>query len=61
MPLLSRCKAPGCELLTIGRLCIKHDAASLSLRARQRRRDWDRTLMLAVEPRPEPAPVAARV
>jgi len=62
VPVLSKCRAPGCELLTIGRLCIRHDASSLSILARQRRWRWDRTLRSAVEPRPaaETEPLAAR-
>jgi hypothetical protein len=49
-------------LLTIGRLCIRHDAASLSILARQRRWRWDRTLRSAVDPRPaaETGPLAAQ-
>jgi hypothetical protein len=63
VPVLSRCEAPGCELLTIGQFCIRHDASSLSILARQRRWRWERTAPgpaapgRAVEPEPLPARV----
>jgi hypothetical protein len=63
VPVLSRCNAPGCELLTIGQFCIRHDAASLSILARQRRWRWERKVGAPAEPgrAVEPGPVPARV
>jgi hypothetical protein len=62
MPVLSRCKAPACEVLTIGPYCIKHDATRLTILARQRRWRWDRAPRAVVEPVPgvESEPVATR-
>ena len=36
MAMLSRCGFPGCELLTIGSRCVRHDASRLSPLARER-------------------------
>jgi hypothetical protein len=62
VPVLSRCKSPDCEVLTIGEYCIRHDAANLSIVARQRRWRWDRAPRAVVEPVPgvESEPVATR-
>jgi hypothetical protein len=58
---LSTCEEPACEALTIGRYCIRHDASSLTIAARQRRHRWDRAAgeHRPAEPEPEPEPVAA--
>jgi hypothetical protein len=62
VPVLSRCKSPDCEVLTIGEYCIRHDAANLSIVARQRRWRWDRTPGVVAEAQPaaKAAPVGAR-
>jgi len=62
VPVLSRCEAPACEVLTIGRFCIRHDATSLTIVARQRRDRWDRGVGVPSTPKPvqTPAPAAAK-
>jgi len=47
---LSRCQAPSCDVLTIGRYCIQHDSSSLTIVARQRRDRWNRPPEAADEP-----------
>jgi hypothetical protein len=47
---LSRCQAPSCEVLTIGKYCIQHDSSSLTIVARHRRDRWNRPLEVAEEP-----------
>jgi hypothetical protein len=61
VPVLSRCEAPACEVLTIGRYCVGHDAPTLSEAARERRAAWERVPEAAEERRADvpAAPVAA--